>query len=198
MLRYALVLYNRVSYSEPAAAVCCDSGTGVRLLVDKLLAAGHQSFGIIAGPEDSYVSEERLRAAQERLKASGIAEVPMARGDYSYESGGLAFRALMAERETYDAIICVNDLMAIGVMDMARDQYGLKVPEAMSVVGFDGVDPARWSSYRLSSIRQPVRRMADATITMLMERIEQPDLAPERRLFAGQLVVGASARLGDL
>lgn len=192
----SLVLYNRIPASEPAAAVCCDSQTGERLLVARLLAAGHKRFGIIAGPADSYVGEERVRAAQACLAEAGITDVPVARGHYSYDSGADALCALMAERPGYDAIVCANDVMALGAMDQARDAFGLAIPADLSIVGFDGVDPARWSSYRLTSIRQPVQRMAQAAITMLIERIAQPDISPERRLFAGQLIEGNSARLG--
>jgi DNA-binding LacI/PurR family transcriptional regulator len=62
-------------------------------------------------------------------------------------------------------------------------------------VGFDGSGPATWASYRVTSIRQPVRRMTDAAVTMLMERIEDPTIPAERRLFSGEFIAGASARL---
>jgi DNA-binding LacI/PurR family transcriptional regulator len=58
------------------------------------------------------------------------------------------------------------------------------------------VGPSRWSSYKLTTVRQPVKRMAEATIALLMDRIDQPDLPPERRLFSGQLIEGSSASLG--
>ena len=191
----ALVLYNRVSDTEPAASICCDSATGEAQMVGRLLKAGHRRFGIIAGPDDSYVGEERRRAALACLAQAGIVDVPVARGEFSYESGGEAFRVLMAERAQYDALLCVNDVMALGAMDCAREEFGLAIPRDLSVVGFDGVDPAGWASYRLTSIRQPVSRMAEAAIETLIERIEDPDLSPERRMFSGQFITGRSARL---
>lgn len=191
----ALVLYNRVSENESAASICCDSATGQALMVNRLLKAGHRQFAIIAGPADSYVGEERRRSALTCLAQAGLTDVPVARGEFSYESGGQALRALMAERASYDALLCVNDVMALGAMDCARDEFGLAIPDDLSVVGFDGVDPAGWGSYRLTSIRQPVSRMAEAAIETLIERIEDPDLSPERRLFSGQLIIGKSARL---
>jgi DNA-binding LacI/PurR family transcriptional regulator len=190
-----LVLYNRQSDAEPVVSVGCDSSAGERDLVGRLLAAGHKSYGMIAGPEDSYVGEERRRAALARLAEAGIADVPVARGDFGYVSGREGLRELMAQRSRYDAIICVSDLMAIGAIDMARDDYGLSVPETLSVVGFDGSDPATWSSYDVTSIRQPVRRMTEAAVTMLLERVLDSALPTERRLFAGEFIRGSSARL---
>ena len=86
--------------------------------------------------------------------------------------------------------------MAIGAMDAARTTLGLRVPEDMSIVGFDGTAPATWQSYQLTSIRQPVRRMTQAAVTMLLERIEDRTISAERRLFAGERIGGHSARLG--
>jgi DNA-binding LacI/PurR family transcriptional regulator len=63
------------------------------------------------------------------------------------------------------------------------------------VVGFDGVGPAEWDSFCLATIRQPVQRMTQAAVAMLAERIDQPNLPPERRLFAGEFLPGRSARI---
>jgi DNA-binding LacI/PurR family transcriptional regulator len=190
-----LVLYNRFAEGEPVPSVCCDSAGGERQLVDRLVESGHRHFGIIAGPEDSYVSGERVRGAEQRLRELGHDSITVS-GAFDYESGGTGLRALIEKTGgKLDALICANDLMAIGAIDCARVHLGIRVPDALSIVGFDGVAPASWESYRLSTIRQPVRRMTEAAVAMLMERIEQPDLPPEVRTFAGALLEGASARL---
>ena len=190
-----LVLYNRMAKTASAASVCCDSTAGERDLVERLLAAGHQRFAIIAGPDDSYVGEERRTAALARLSEAGIDDVPVVRGDFSYDSGRTGMHEL-AKGAIPDAIICVSDLMAVGAMDAARIDLCLTIPESLSVVGFDGSGPARWASYGLTSIRQPVRRMTEAAVAMLMERIEGGAMPAERRLFAGELLTGGSARIG--
>ena len=67
------------------------------------------------------------------------------------------------------------------------------MPEQISVVGFDGVAAASWASYELTTVVQPVERMVEATVNMLLERIEDPELPAEKRLFAGKLIRGSSA-----
>jgi DNA-binding LacI/PurR family transcriptional regulator len=192
-----LVLYNRIGEGAPVSSICCDSVTGENDLVERLVAAGHQMFGIVTGPADSYVSQERVRAAEARLTALARKAL-IVEGAFDYASGARGLRHLMTATEgKLDALICANDLMAIGAIDTAREAYGLRVPEQLSVVGFDGVGPAGWASYRLTTIRQPVRRMTEAAVAMLVERVEDPTLPPERRLFAGELVEGNSARLGQ-
>jgi DNA-binding LacI/PurR family transcriptional regulator len=191
-----LVLYNRVEERAECDSVCCDSAGGERHLVGALIAAGHKHFGIIAGPEDSYVGEERVRSALECLSGAGKENVPLVRGEFDYQTGRSGFKELVEQTNgKLDAVICANDLMAIGAVDAARHDFGRDVPGEVSVVGFDGVGPATWQSYKLTTIRQPVRRMTDAAVTMLMARIADPSNSPERRLFSGQLLPGSSARL---
>jgi DNA-binding LacI/PurR family transcriptional regulator len=191
-----IVLYNRVGEAVPVSSICCDSVTGEYALVDGLIAAGHEEFGIIAGPADSYVGEERVNAAIRRLE---ILRKPykLVRGNFDYDSGERGFKELWRwSEQTMQALICANDLMAIGAIDAARTFAQLQVPHDLSVVGFDGVGPSTWMSYQVTTVRQPVRRMTEAAVAMLLERIEKPDLSPEQRLFAGELLPGASARLG--
>ncbi len=191
-----VILYNRIGEGVPVSSVCCDSISGEHALVDQLVEAGHGVFGIIAGPADSYVSAERVDAAQRRLQQLGR-HSRVVRGNFDYASGDVGLRELMRMTDRkMDALICANDLMAIGAIDSARTNFGIHVPQDLSVVGFDGVGPATWLAYQVSTVRQPVRRMTEAAVAMLIERIENPDITPEQRLFAGELISGASARLG--
>ncbi|PHX99215.1 MAG: LacI family transcriptional regulator [Rhodospirillaceae bacterium] len=192
--RVPFVFYNRYFHDYPVNAVCCDQDGGAKLLVDRLYAADHRRFAIIGGPPDSVVGIERVQGAQTRLTELGVSNTPVVAGDYGYERGAQALRDLL-KCGRFDAIVSANDVTAIGAMDAARFEFGLKVPDEMSVVGFDGVGPASWSSYRLTTVRQPVRRMAEAAVSMLVDRIEQAGLPPEKRVFTGELIEGGSARL---
>lgn len=190
-----VVLYNRSGGDAPVSSVCCDSPGGERLLVDRLVAAGHKTFGILSGPEDSFVSRERVRSAVQSLNENSI-EPQIFVGGFHYQSGrdGLA-GLLKATDGKLDALICANDLMAIGALDEARSR-AISVPDDLSVVGFDGVAPSSWESYRLTTIRQPVRRMSEAAVEMVLARVADPTCPPEARNFAGSLTGGSSARLG--
>ena len=192
-----LVFFNRYLKDRPVNAVCCDQAGAATLIVSRLVAAGHQRFGIIAGPRDSVVGEERVEGILARLKTMGISAVKTVRGGYDYESGANGLHELVRTfRGAPDAVVCANDVMALGCMDAARQDLKLSVPADLSVVGFDGVAPARWRSYGLTTLRQPVRRMAEAAVSMLLECVEEPGRPPERRVFAATLVEGRSARLG--
>lgn len=191
-----VALYNRRSRDGLASAVRCDQEEGERWLVTQLAEAGHRRFAIISGPEDSTVSLERTSSAMQKLAELGIADAAVVGGDYSYESGRSALGTIIKQLGgPPDAVIAANDVMAIGCIDAARQAFDLPVPEALSVVGFDGVGPAYYAAYNLTTVRQPVERMTQATVALLLERIADPQLPPEERIFAGAKIAGGSARL---
>ena len=191
-----LVFYNRSYEDLPVSSVCCDQVGGERMLVDLLVESGeHQSFAVVSGPEDSVVSMQRTEGALKRLKKLRMDDVMVVPGDYSYESGRRAVRQILEQRGSMtNAVICANDMMALGCMDELRFKLELDVPGDVSVAGFDGLRAANWSSFDLATIKQPVESMAEAAVSMLMERVDNPELTPEKRVFSGVLRRGASVR----
>jgi len=195
--RIPFVLYNRTLRDRAVNAVVCDQIAGARTLVSRLAAAGHKRYGIIGGPKDSVVGQERTRGARERIAELGLREPIVVSGNYDYESGARGLRQIVQHLgRAPDAIICGNDVMAIGCVDAARHELGLAVPAKLSVAGFDGVEPSTWLSYNLTTLRQPVQKMAQAAAEMLTSLIGHPGAAPEKRVFSAQFVEGGTSRLG--
>ena len=190
-----LVFLNRFYDAVAINSVCCDQAAGERWLVDQLIAAGHQRFAIVAGPADSAVSHQRVQGARDRLAAGGLAAPQLAHGDFTYDGGRAAMRSLVEDGCLPDAVLCANDMMALGCMDEARFRLGLRVPDQISIVGFDGLAPGGWASYQLTTIRQPTYAMVSAAIDMLSARFDDPSLATEKRVFGGEPIRGSSARL---
>jgi len=189
-----VVLYNRQVPDHPVNTVCVDHAQGIRQLVDLLVEAGNRRFLVLSGPPDSDVANERRRFALEQLGEHGFTDVPVLYGDFSYQSGKDCFAQWMQDHDAPDAVICSNDTMAIGCIDQARGTHGIEVPQQMSVVGFDGMYAAFWTGYELTTVRQPVNQMAKAAADILMERIDNPEAPPEKRVLAGTLIRGKSAR----
>lgn len=194
--RVPLVFYNRAYQDMPVSSVCCDHQGGERTLVNLLAENGqHKSFAVVSGPTDSVVSTQRTKGATERLKELGYDDITLVPGDYTYESGRRAVREIIERRGAMaDAIICANDMMAMGCMDQLRYALELDVPGDVSVAGFDGVRAASWSSFDLATITQPVESMAEAAVTMLLDRVENPEVPPEKRMFSGVVRQGSSVR----
>ncbi|MEM7692082.1 MAG: LacI family DNA-binding transcriptional regulator [Pseudomonadota bacterium] len=191
-----LVFYNRAYQDVAVSSVCCDQVEGERFLVNMLVETNtHSSYAIVSGPADSVVSMQRTQGAIDRLKALGVQDIVEINGDYSYESGRKAIQNIADQRTNMvDAIICANDMMAFGCLDELRFHRGFAVPDEISVVGFDGVRAAQWASFDLTTVQQPVERMADAAVAMLMDHIDKPGLPPEKRMFSGVLRAGKTVR----
>ena len=195
--RIPFVLYNRTLRDKAVNAVICDQIAGARILVTRLAAAGHKRFAIIGGPKDSIVGQERTKGTRDRIAELGLREPVVVLGNYDYESGARGLRQIVHQLgRVPDAVICGNDVMAIGCVDTARHVLGLEVPAKLSVAGFDGVEPSTWLSYNLTTLRQPVQKMAQAAADMLTALIGNLDAAPEKRVFSAQFVDGGTARLG--
>ncbi len=193
-----VIFFNRTLSEVLVNSVRCDQEEGERWLVGELHEAGHRSYAIITGPEDSPISKERTTGALQKLKELGISDVPVAHGNFSSASGRQAFAEIMNKAERApDAVIVANDAMAIGVVDGAREDFGLRVPDDISIVGFDGVGPARFAAYDITTVRRPIGRMTEAAVSMLLDRIENPELSPEKRVFSGERIRGGSARLAE-
>lgn len=187
-----VVLYNRRVTGHSASSVCCNHEQGINELVTLLDDFGHQQFLVVAGPTESDVAQERLECAIKALSSKGHSNVPIEYGDFGYDSGRLAFANAMQAAETPTAVICSNDITAIGVIDEARQNFGLKIPEDLSVVGFDGVNPVLWHSYQLTTIKQPLEQMTKAAVDILLEQIESPKNPAQLRVWSGTLIEGST------
>ena len=190
-----LVFYNRPYPQNTVSSVCCDHYEGERSLVEGLLNTGRKSFVVMSGPVDSSVSTARTQGALAQLKGIPV-DIVRLEGDYSYQLACSLTRDVMnAAGSKPDAFVCTNDAMALGCLDTLRIEYRVNIPEDISVVGFDGVDAAAWLNYDLTTVLQPLERMVEAAVDMLLERIENPELPAEKRLFAGSIRHGATAQL---
>lgn len=188
-----VVMFNRFFAEYPSTYVWCDTRSAAQDMIDHLIEFGHKNFALLKGPEDSMVSRERMENVRQALKAHGLDPVCEASGNYRYESAAAAVQEIRNAGKKVTAIVAANDMMAMGALDEIRNVMGLSVPGDVSVVGFDGINAGRFASYELTTIRQPIGRMSDAAVTMLMARIEKPELSNEKHVLTGSFLQGTSS-----
>jgi DNA-binding LacI/PurR family transcriptional regulator len=193
-----VVLFNRAVSGISVDAVCCDNSAGGRIVADILLDSGHERFGFIAGLEGASTSAERERGFFERVLSRTGATPLKAHGDFTYEGGKRAVLTLFVSSLRPDALFVANDIMALGALDALRIQLGLRVPEDVSLVGFDDIAAAAWPTYGLTTFRQPIDRMVEETLRLLAERSSNPNREPTTVLVPGRLIPRTSARLTTL
>lgn len=192
-----VILFNRMVPDTPAHVISVDNYAGGLTAADLLVRAGHRRFGYIAGHADTSTSVDRERGFYAGLRAHGVDDVVRFDGRYSYEGARDAGLALFAMKRRPDGIFCANDLMALGILDAAR-QRGIKVPHDVSVLGFDDIPQASWHSYNLTTLRQPVDVMVRSTVDLLLSLREAAQPKPTTQMIPPHLVVRGSARVPQL
>jgi LacI family transcriptional regulator len=156
-----------------------DNRGGARLATEHLLELGHERIAFIDGPRGLRTSAERRTGYLEALQAAGIAEDPrlICEGDYREQGGAAAARELIERRTPFTAIFASTDLMATGALQvLAAD--GLRVPEDVSLVGFDDVTFARWLSPRLTTVRVPMDEIGTRAMQRLLRLLDGEDDSP--------------------
>jgi DNA-binding LacI/PurR family transcriptional regulator len=93
-----------------------------------------------------------------------------------------------------DAIFVANDHMAFSVLDTLRYELEIKVPEEVSIIGYDDVPAASWLSYNLTTVRQPVSKMVNRTVDILIQKIERPEINIKKIKIDGPLIIRKSAK----
>ncbi|WP_245696065.1 LacI family DNA-binding transcriptional regulator [Alloyangia pacifica] len=189
-----MVLINRPRPPEGARAdlVLADSAHGGRLAADRLARAGCQNVAVVISGSRTSAKLDRAEAFCSEMALHGIPVTRWADGPNSYETGVEAARALLIPGDRrVDGIFGVTDEIALGVLNTARFELGLRVPEDLSVIGFDDAPISGWSSHGLTTIRQPLEALTRAT----MEAITlPPEAEPVLCAVPVQLVERGSVR----
>jgi DNA-binding LacI/PurR family transcriptional regulator len=189
-----VILFNRFMTDTSANIVCCDNVQGGRLAAEFLINGGHSRIAYIAGPENTTTNRMREKGFRDQLRERGHSEIIREQAAYSYEAGREAARRLLTSDNPPEAIFCAADIISLGAMDTARYELGIQIPEDLSVIGFDDISAAKWPTYNLTTIRQPINEMITATLELLERGVEQAPNS-EIKLLPVELIVRGSARI---
>ncbi len=190
-----VMLFNRRQADKRLSAVTSDNWEGGRKLAEFLAAGGHRKIGYIAGWEGASTQVDREAGFRAGLAAAGQTLFARAEGAFHFETAKEAAREMFSTGDDPDAVFVANDHMAFAVMDVLRFELGLRVPEDVSVVGYDDVQLASWPSYSLTTIRQPSSRMANACVEALLTRLSEPESPARQIRLPANLILRRSARV---
>ncbi|WP_233565699.1 LacI family DNA-binding transcriptional regulator [Cellulomonas sp. PhB143] len=186
---------DRAAASEEMPTVAASNWAGGISATEHLLALGHRRIGIITGPESLQCSQDRLDGFRTAMLRAGVpVPDPLVRyGDFQVSGGRAQAEHLLSLRTPPTAIFAGSDQQAYGVYEAARAR-GLRVPEDLSVVGFDDVELCEWVSPQLTTVRQPLAQMArEATRIVLDLRRNDPTSARKIELATSLVVRGSTA-----
>ncbi len=190
-----VVLFNRYVASSPASSVTSDNIEGGRLVARYLVDGGHERIAFIAGLEDSSTNRDREAGFHKGLAEQGVAAWTREVGGYTFEGAAAAARKMFGQAEKPDAVFVANDHMAFSVIDVLRQELNLRIPDDVSVIGYDDVPEAAWAGYRLTTIAQPTDQMIEATISILLGQIEKQEVKRRAAVLPAEIVVRDTAKI---
>jgi len=177
-------------------SVRSNNAKGAALAIEHLIALGHKNIGHVAGPAENVLTVERRKATKKALRDAGLSVRNnwFFSGDFSLDSGVKVASQWLAIKEKPSALFCASDLMAIGVISELQE-HGVRVPDDISVVGFDDIDIARFYTPKLTTIRQPTRELGVTAAKALYNKLHGFSENTVSSLLDVELIVrGSTAR----
>lgn len=166
-----VVIADGLDASDGMHVVSVDQAYGARLATQHLMALGHRSILHIAGPQDWYDAWQRTHAWKLSMDAAGLDSSQIMVGDWSADYG-YQVGSRLADQGLPDAVFCSNDAMALGLLSALWD-LGIKVPQDVSVMGFDDIDGSEYFQPSLTTVRQPFGDLGEQCVSVLVEAIAE-------------------------
>jgi DNA-binding LacI/PurR family transcriptional regulator len=178
----------------PVHTVVMDDYAGGYQATSYLVALGHRRIAFVSGPSELGSVQERYRGYCDALRKSGLEPACQVRlaGQFTEQFGMSALPHLLAAAEPPTAAFVASDYIAFGLMS-AAEAHGIRVPDDMSVVGFDDIRFSQYVQPRLTTIRSPVERMARLGVELLFERLQDPAAPARTEVLPVELVIRESA-----
>ena len=174
-------------------SISLDNRAAAKAMTEHLIELGHRRIGLIKGPKSSPLTRDRVAGYQDALNQAGLEADPalVCHGDFSLKAGDDGAAAMLALPDRPTALFCENDEMAIGALKRIR-QSGLRVPEDISLVGFDDIPFAAYCDPPLTTISQPAEAFGQRAVEMLIALIEKKPLAERHVVLPFELTLRES------
>ena len=190
-----VVLVNAATRGSSLPGITTAHRRGARLAAEHLLQLGHRRIAHISAPfRHAAAARLRMAGVTDALVAAGLeaSTLLVVDGDEHVDGGARAMEVLLAERDAPTGVVCYNDLTAVGALRGAR-AAGLRVPEDLSIVGFDDIEIASWTDPPLTTVRQPTEAMGRWAVERLTEALGGNAVADEHVTLEPALVVRGSS-----
>ena len=186
----SVVLLGHHPQYQAVASVNSDNyGAGYQT-TQLLIESGHRRISIIVGREDSWSSIERERGFNDALSARGYRVFSRAVGSYTAEGASVAARTLLdrPKQDRPDGLFVASDAMAIQVMEVARHNLGIQIPQELSIIGHDDIPAAALPSFFLTTYRHPLPMMLKRTVDVLLKQIDRGQNSKEPIVVKGEMI----------
>jgi DNA-binding LacI/PurR family transcriptional regulator len=187
------VVYIDARRTPDLASVNLDEALGTRQIIEHLLSQGHTHFCEISGPLNWFSAQERHQTCVQVFPAYGITAPVHVEGNWTTPGGYQATRRLLEQGHTFSALIAANDNMALGALS-ALHQHGLRVPDDVSVVGFDDIPEAAYFIPPLSTVRHDFIQLGASGFEYLLQLMDDPQTPIVQKVIAPKLILRESSQ----
>ena len=163
----AVIQFGRAELRARGARVSSYNLGGGRIAARLLRACGARRAAYLGGDPDTSTDRDRAAGFMQEWPAAPT----VGAGRFAYAEGAAAARTLLRLKPRPDAVFCGSDVLAYALLDVARHEFGLSVPQGLMVIGVDDAPPSAWQGYSLSTMRQDVPNLVAQTVDLLVERI---------------------------
>jgi DNA-binding LacI/PurR family transcriptional regulator len=192
--RPVVVIDEALTTAPPVDSVLVDDYAGAYQATTYLTNLGHRDIALVTGPPALHSVQERTRGFEDAMRKAGNdpAKQLMLHGGFNEEFGVSVVSHLLAAATQPTAVFAASDTVALGILTAARS-LGVRVPEDLSVVGFDDIPDSAVVTPALTTVRTPVDRMAGSAVELLTNRIDDPSRPVTNSVIGVALVVRDSA-----
>ncbi len=187
-----VVLVNNYLRDGGVSSVSSDNYRGGRMVADLLVEAGRKRIAFISGEANTSSGRDRGLGLKDRLAELGMTIYAQESGEYRHAEAAEAARRLLSLSPRPDALFCANDVMAIAALMVARSEFGLRIPEDLSVVGFDDSDEATRQTFELTTVDQHLDDMASKTVSLMLATISGDEKSVQHVVVPVSLVYRAT------
>lgn len=193
-----VALFNRIPFvmidpqlGSSTPSIVINQQHGSQLATQHLIDLGHHNICEISGPQNWFGAVARHESWLATMKAAGLVPGRSVEGDWTALGGYAATRRLLAENAVFTALVVANDQMALGAMRALRE-VGLRIPDDVSVVGFDDIPEAVCFEPPLTTIRQDFDALGRQSVEYLVAMVNDPELPVQQRVLFPSLIVRQS------
>lgn len=179
--------FGRHAPNPSVHVVGIDNIAAGRLAATTLVEHGYTKVGMMAGPKSATSTQDRLKGFHEALREHSSMDVSISFATaYSFDAGRQEMLRLL-QQDQAQAYFCGDDVLSIGALSAAQT-LGLSVPQDLGLIGVNDMKMARWQNVNLTTIRNPIDQIVDASIELVQTMLDTPDVKPKARLFSCELI----------
>lgn len=176
-LNIPIVQYARVVEGTKSSYVVSDNYSAGQKAAEVFHDAGVKSAVYLTGEVPTFTNGERQTGFCAEFEALTGREAKVVEANYDYQESVEAIRELLSHPERPEAIFCATDNLAMALMDVARHEFNLAVPQDLKIIGFDDIPQAKWISYQLSTFSQDFARLARESVKIIVNQIQDKDMS---------------------